>query len=52
MPNEQAIELLTRMRDLLLTSTIRKPYGYNSIWEWRKSMQEKIKYIKQKEKVQ
>jgi len=48
MTHTPAIELISRMEDLL-TSTIRKPYGYKNIWEWKKSMQEKIKYIKEKE---
>jgi len=52
MSNQSAIELIFRMNNLLLTSTTRTPYQYNSIWEWRKEVENKIKEIKKKEKIQ
>jgi len=45
---EAALELITRMESLL-TSTTRTPYGYNNIYEWRKTVETKIKEIKNKE---
>jgi len=50
MANEAALELITRMESLL-TSTTRTPYGYNNIYEWRKAVETKIKFLKQKEKI-
>jgi len=49
MANESAIQLITRMENLTLTSPTRTPYQYNSIWEWRKTVENKIKEIKKKE---
>jgi len=49
MTNEPALELISRMQTLL-TKTTKVPYGYNSLEEWRKTVEVKIKFIKQKKK--